>query len=133
MTAEPVYIDSSALVKLVLDGPESAALRDFVAQGPALVTSRLASVEVLRAARGANPEAEASARSVTEGCLQVAVDDDVLDEAGRRADRQLRTLDAVHLASALRVRARSIVVYDRRLADAASAAGLAVLQPGLSG
>jgi len=42
----------------------------------------------------------------------------------------VRTLDAVHLASALRIRARRMLVYDRRLAEAADAAGLETIAPG---
>jgi len=129
MAAEPVYVDSSALVKLVLLEPETEALRAFLPTLPALITSRISAVEVVRAIRVSPPALEADARRVVDGCLQVAVDDEVIAEAQRLVGPSLRTLDAIHLASAIGVRARSMLAYDRRLAQAARGAGLAVLSP----
>lgn len=129
MPAELVYADASALVKLVLEEPESAILARAVTGLGALVTSRLSAVEVTRAVRleapGLVPESDRLLRS----CVRVAVLDEVVDRARRLAGERLRTLDALHLATALHAGARTVLAYDRRLLDAAAAEGLRVLSP----
>ena len=65
--------------------------------------------------------------------LLVEVTGDLLDEAVSYTSVRVRALDALHLASALRVGAREMLVYDRRLAEAAAAAGLEVVSPGAPG
>jgi hypothetical protein len=134
-SAEPrlVYADSSALVKLVIEEPESAALDEhLVSQEHALATSRIALVEVERAVTIANPtdEARAEARRLLDSCHLVDVSDSLLRAAARQASRAVRTLDAIHLASAQRVGADEVLAYDRRLAEAARAAGFTVKHPG---
>ncbi|MGH2713104.1 MAG: type II toxin-antitoxin system VapC family toxin [Thermoleophilaceae bacterium] len=127
-----VYVDSSALVKLVVEEPESAALEQHLADGPVLATSRIALVEVPRATGLANPAPEV--RSETErllaSCLLVDVTDGLLRAAASHASASVRTLDAIHLASALRIEADELVAYDRRLAAAADQCGLAASSPG---
>ena len=128
-----VYADSSALVKLVIEEPESAALDSYLAsQEHALVTSRIALVEVQRAVTIANPadEVRAEAQRLLDSCYLVDVGDPLLRAAAQLASRSIRTLDAIHLASAQRVGAGELVAYDRRLAQAAREAGLTVEQPG---
>ncbi len=134
-SAEPrlVYADSSALVKLVIEEPESAALDSYLtSREHALVTSRIALVEVRRAVAIANPaeEARAEAQRLLDSCHFVDVGDPLLRAAARLASREIRTLDAIHLASAQRVGADELVAYDRRLVGAAREAGLTVAQPG---
>jgi uncharacterized protein len=120
-------------VKLLIEEPESAALGEYLgADTPVLATSRIALVEVTRATSIANPspEARAEAERLLASCLLIDVSDDVLRAAARLSSRDVRTLDAVHLASAQRVGPDKVLVYDRRLREAAKAAGFAVAHPG---
>lgn len=128
-----VYVDASALVKLVVDEPESAALHRFVESSrPRLATSELAIVEVLRAVRvaAAGPDGIRRARKELDATEFLDVDRELLETALSWTSARVRSLDAIHLASALRIGAREMLVYDRRLAEAAEAAGLEVLSPG---
>jgi predicted nucleic acid-binding protein len=128
-----MYADSSALVKLILDEPESAALEEHLAKRSAavLATSRLATVEVARACRVANVSTEVAdeAAYVLASCLQVAVSPQLLQAASKLTTQTLRSLDAIHLATALRIGADELLAYDRRLLSAAGEHGLAVAHP----
>jgi predicted nucleic acid-binding protein len=132
--AELVYLDSSALVKLVVREAESDALRVWVAMHPATITSALAIAEVRRAVGRLSPQRGLSdrARLVLDGVALLAVDQDVLERAARLAPKELRTLDAIHIASALSLGADllAFVTYDDRQRDAARKARLSVVQPG---
>jgi predicted nucleic acid-binding protein len=132
-SAEPLvrYADSSALVKLVIDEDESEDLAVYLGAAPALLSSRLATVEVLRAARIANPASEEAARRLLDSCVLVDVSRTLLRAAGVLASPAVRTLDAIHLATAQRVQADEFLAYDRRLAAAASVLGFAVSHPGM--
>jgi predicted nucleic acid-binding protein len=135
-SAEPiVYADSSALVKLVIDEPESDELESYLDAGPVIATSRLALVEVPRATVLADPApaVQDEVAKLLDACLLVEVTADVLAAAARLASRTVRTLDAIHLASAVRIGADELVAYDRRLLAAAAAHGLSTAQPGLTG
>jgi predicted nucleic acid-binding protein len=135
LSADPrlLYLDSSALVKLVIEEPESAELgRHVVDDGVALATSRIALVEVPRATGLANP-AEAvqeEAQRLLGSCLLVAVGDRVLRSAAGLSSRETRTLDSIHLATALYIDADEMVAYDRRLLAAATSQGMRVASPG---
>ena len=133
MTEGLLYVDSSALVKLVVAEPETPALMARLSQQPNLVSSAVAAVEVIRAARrvSTSQAVVARAREVVRAVHLLAVDARALDHAAELEPRGLRTLDAIHLASALSIRddLEAIVVYDERLAAAAEAAGLKVLAP----
>lgn len=120
-------------MKLVIEELESADLEAHLSRVVVLATSRLALVEVPRAARIANPseDPQQEARRLLEACLLVDVGDRVLRRAAALASRSVRTLDAVHLATALYVDADELVAYDRRLLDAAEAQGLPIAAPGL--
>lgn len=118
-------------MKLVIQEPESAALARYLARGQVLATSRVALVEVPRATAIANPTAEAR-RETTKflaSCMLVEVTDALLRRAAELASASIRTLDAIHLASALRVEPDELVAYDRRLTAAAAEHGLAVASP----
>jgi uncharacterized protein len=128
-----VYADSSALVKLVVDEPESAALKEHLRQAPArLASSRVARVEVARAVRIASPSlaGQADARSLLDEVLLAPVGDVIIEAACHLASRMLRTLDAIHLATLQLVDPDEAVIYDRRLADAARGLGYATVAPG---
>lgn len=135
-----IYLDSAAAVKLIHTETHSAALRTFLDQRPeiAWVSSALLEVETFRAlARGTSP-----------GDMSAVINDfhtllDLIDrieiDSGIRILAQtvnpptVRSLDAIHLATGLRLHNQgqltSFITYDKRLADAASAAGLAVSMP----
>ena len=110
--------------------PESAALTLFLREtAHVLTTSRIALVEVRRAVGIANPKARPDAVRLLESCLLVDVDADVLHRATRLASRDVRTLDAIHLATAQVVSADGFLTYDRRLASAAQRHHLDVHTP----
>lgn len=126
-----VYADSSALVKLVVEEPETRALETYVAEADAsLITSRIALVEVPRAVGIANPDAVGEAWRLLSSCILVDLTDALLREAAAVASREVRTLDAIHLAAAERVEPDNLLTYDRRLGREAQARGLAVSHPG---
>ena len=69
------------------------------------------------------------ASSLLEGCALIDVDSEILEHAARLVNRRLRTLDAIHLASALLVGPEEVVAYDSRLLEAAKLAGLRSVSP----
>jgi predicted nucleic acid-binding protein len=130
-----VYLDTSAVVKLVVEEPGSTALLDHLGTRPLRVTSRITEVEVRRAiARvGAVVDAEYDRLArVLATLTMMELDAPLAAAAGRLTPPILGTLDAVHLASALGIASdlEAFVTYDRRLAEAATAAGLPVASPG---
>lgn len=133
MSAEPrlTYVDSSAIVKLAVAEPESAALRRYLSRRRTLVSSALARTEVARALMPSGPKAVARGELVLRRIQLVRVNERVLNEAGRMTPPELRSLDAIHLASARQLgpSLRQIVTYDDRMADAATACGWAVSSP----
>ncbi len=132
MSAERVtYIDASAIVKLVVAEPESKVLRRYLARRQPLVSSALARIEVARALMPSGPEAVARGEDALRRIQLLRLNDRVLTEAGRLQPAELRSLDAIHLASAgqLGASVRQIVTYDERMASAARAAGLKVGSP----
>lgn len=126
-----VYLDSSAIVKLALDEPESVALRRYLRRRRPLLSSGLARTEVFRALLPAGAESIERGRAVLRRLELHRVNDRVLDAAGTMAPAELRSLDAIHLATAARLgRAmRTFVTYDERMADAARGLGYRVLSP----
>jgi len=126
-----LYLDSSAIVKLVAREPETPELVEAVRADPAVVSSALAWTEVIRAVRRARGRV-ARARDVLEGIALVPIDDGILRGAADLAPVALRTLDAIHVATALSLRGdlASLVTYDDRLAAAATAAGIRGVAPG---
>jgi predicted nucleic acid-binding protein len=126
------YFDSSAIIKLVIDEPESAALRTYARTSPSTATSIVGIVEARRAADrrgGIDPRAMSF---VLGGFEVVELDQEVADSAVAVAPTTLRALDAIHVASARQLGRdlEAVVTYDQRLADAARAAGLPVASPG---
>ena len=127
-----IYLESSALVKLVVAEPESSALRAYLAGQAGRVSSQLTRVEVLRAVRRANrPETTLRrAERTLERIALIPLDEPTLARAAALDPPALRSLDAIHLATALSIdRLDAVVTYDRRLADAAADAGLTVASP----
>lgn len=131
------YTDASALVKLVRDEPESAALRSFLADAD-LVSCELVLTEVPRAIRRAaalDPSLPvevliARAGEIVDALALVALDRALLVAAGALAEPALRALDAIHVAAAIDVAPLdAFVSYDERQAAAARLAGLRAVQP----
>jgi uncharacterized protein len=129
--ARDAYLDSSALVKLVIPEPESRALREELGRWDRHVSSALAWTEVVRASVRVNPAGGELAERVVRAVDLVAVDDELLKQAARFEPAQLRTLDAVHLASVLLLRQTvgAVISYDARLLSALKAAGLPAVAP----
>lgn len=126
-----IYLDSSAIVKLAVREPESAALRRHLRRRQPWVSSALARTEVQRALLPGGPDAVAAGRRVLTSCDLIRVNDTVLNSAGAMLPAELRSLDAIHLATAARLGEdlAALVTYDERLADAARRAGLRVSSP----
>jgi predicted nucleic acid-binding protein len=129
-----IYLDSSALLKLVFEERESADLERWLSRHDAerVVSSVLAEVEVVRASRRLGVEAVPAARALTSGLDVIPVTGDLIDLAVDVGEPLLRSLDALHLASALSIGAdiSAFVAYDHRLSAAAGSAGLEVISPG---
>lgn len=129
-----IYLDSSALLKLIRKEAETDALRDCLAPraDQPVVTSEVGRVEVIRAARRVGDPALLEARVVVDDLDLIAVDRAVQDLACDIGDPLLSSLDALHLASAVLLGddLAVFVAYDDRLTDAAQTAGLAVATPG---
>jgi predicted nucleic acid-binding protein len=132
-----LYTDSSALVKLIVEEPESAALRDLIA-GRTLTASELVLAEVPRAIRrlvtnNRLPEERfvGAFDAVLGAVALVPIRSDILRQAGAFDAGFLRTLDAIHLAAALDLAdgIDGFVSYDERQLEAAQLAGLPVLSP----
>lgn len=125
------YVDASALAKLVLDEPGSVAMRHWYVETERALCSRIGIVETRRAAgrRAHDPDhLEVILRSLE----VVEFDSAIATRASAVAPTTLRTLDAIHIGSAVALGAAidSFVTYDDRLADAARAIGLPVIRPG---
>lgn len=134
MSYRPVYLDSSALLKLVLPERESRDLFAALQPWPDRVSSVLAAVECGRALRrgGVPASVHRRADAVLAATTLIRVDEPVLRLACTIEPAGLRTLDVLHLATALSIgdAPEAFVSYDDRLAKAAADVGLVVLQPG---
>jgi len=124
-----LYLDASAITKLVVTEGESDELRAVVL-GRRLATSRVSVVEVGKAVGRARPDADAS--TVLAMHAFVEFDAELAAVAAAAGGATLRALVAIHVASALRLgpEVEWFLTYDDRQADAAAAAGLRVLAPG---
>lgn len=132
MSAERVtYVDSSALVKLAVREPESQALRRHLARRRPLVCSALARVEVARALMALGPQVLQRGDEVLARIDLVRINDRVLRAAAALLPAELRSLDAIHLATAQQFggELHRIVTYDNRMAIAAETLGWRVEKP----
>ena len=127
------YLDTSALVKLVVEEAETAALRRWLRRTDRQpVSSDLARTELLRTVRRGAPDRMELARQVLDSIVLVEVTTAIFEMAGLLDPAILRSLDAVHIAAAIDLGddLDALVVYDDRMADAARANGLIVVAPG---
>lgn len=124
-------MDTSAYVKLVVDEPESVALHRELAGWSAWTSSALLGVEAVRACRRLGETVAQSAEASLGDIALIPMDDQVLAVARRLDPGELRSLDAIHLATALSIGSDlgALFSYDERLMAAATAAGLRVLAP----
>jgi uncharacterized protein len=130
MSAErPSYLDSSAIVKLVVREPESDALRRYLRRRRPYVSSALARTEVARALLPIGPAAQRRGQVTLARIELIRVSDSLLTEAGVLLPADLRSLDAIHLATAAAASVARMVVYDNRLSAAAEAMGFTVVAP----
>jgi predicted nucleic acid-binding protein len=131
-SAGVAYLDASALVKLVLEESETPALTAFLERRPLRVSSVVAEVEVHRAARRVDPASTPQAANVLELVNLLDLDRAILDLARTIDPPPLRTLDAIHVASALSLGTDfgEFVTYDERQGEAVEAAGLSLAAPG---
>lgn len=132
-----LYGASSALMKLVTREKETPALMAFVngenpwGEAARWGTSYLGKIEVTRAAARISPEAQEAAGQVMSHLWFTPIDRHIIELAGLVSPSTLRTLDALHLATALKL-GYPLVAYDQRLIQAARAAGLSVYSPGMT-
>ncbi|MGI9093100.1 MAG: type II toxin-antitoxin system VapC family toxin [Mycobacteriales bacterium] len=128
-----IYLDSSALLKLLFEEDESAALERWMSEraGAPTLSSELAKVEVVRATRRLDTDAVPAARALVSQLDLIPLSGGLIDAAVDAGGPALRTLDALHLASALSIRTEltAFVAYDNRLIAAAEAAGLEPTRP----
>lgn len=129
------YLDSSALFKLLVLEPETAALQADILERAGLVASELAMLETRRAlARRPGQAMLSTIDDISRALVLIEIGSTVVEQAALVAPAALRSLDAIHLATALSVGDLSleVITYDNRMADAARANGLTVVQPGLA-
>jgi predicted nucleic acid-binding protein len=128
-----IYLDTSAAAKLVQPETESAALAVFLTERIAmpLVSSTLLYPELIRAVNRHNPQLAARATALLQRIMTVPLAWDIVTNAATIGGPTLRTLDALHLATAatLSSELHAFITYDKRLADAATAIGLAIQTP----
>ncbi len=125
-----LYADASALVKLFVREPESTAAASLLRRAAAVVTSTITRIEVTRQVSIHAADRLAEVDHLFDGMTLVAFDDAVAARAEGLVSAHLRTLDAIHLATAIECGARAMLVYDRRLAAGARDAGIAPTMPG---
>lgn len=125
------YLDSSAIVKLAIEERESGPLRRHLRRRGPLTSSALARTEVLRALLDEGDPGLTRGREVLGRLNLVRLNDRVLNAAGAMLPSELRSLDAIHLATALQLGddVRQLVTYDERMAEAARVLGLRTASP----
>jgi predicted nucleic acid-binding protein len=132
MSAEVAYLDASAVVKLLVREAATAALRRRLKDWPHRVSSALLRVELLRTVRRAGlPRLMEGARRQLASIYLIRLEDDLLERAAEIGPSTVRSLDAIHLATALSLGSDlgAVVTYDSRMGNAAQALGLPVIAP----
>jgi uncharacterized protein len=132
MSAErAIYIDSSAIVKLAVAEPESASLRRYLRRRGPLVVSALARTEVGRALLPLGPVAVRRGIDVLARLDLIRVSDRILADAATIMPANLRSLDAIHVATTRQLGASitRVLTYDERMSQAVEAVGLGVVAP----
>lgn len=125
------YLDSSALVKLAVEEPESAALRQHLRRRRPLVSSALARTEVLRALLLEGDAALVRGKAVLDRVDLIRINDRILNAAATLLPAEVLSLDAIHLATALQLGTDlgRVMTYDERMLDAAKQLGIRTTAP----
>jgi predicted nucleic acid-binding protein len=125
------YLDSSALVKLAIEEPESGALRKYLRRRRPMISSALARTEVLRALLLEGDEGVARGRAVLARLELVRINDRILNAAAMLLPADIWSLDAIHLATAqqLATDLGRVITYDERMLDAARRLGIRTAAP----
>ncbi len=126
------YLDTSAVVKLIVREPETDALRSWLAaEDREPVSCDLTRTELMRTVRRAAPDLATRAKRALDKITLTQVTTGVFERAGQLEPVALRSLDAIHLAAALSLGddLRGFVTYDRALAGAARSCGIEVIAP----
>jgi len=132
MSAEVAYLDASAVVKLLMQEPETAALRRRLQTWPKRASAALLRVELLRTVKRAGlPRLLADARRQLASIHLIRLDDELLERAAALEPAGMRALDAIHLAAAIGLGSDlgAVVTYDARMSSAALALGLPLIEP----
>lgn len=125
------YLDTSAALKLLVEEVESSSLAERLdAEAPDLVACLLLETELRRAAQRHEAMTQPMVSEFVEVLSLVEVPASLFREAGLIVGDNLRSLDALHLAAAVRLGVDAVVTYDLRMAEAARELGLAVIAPG---
>lgn len=127
------YIDTSAAAKLLVDEPESLALADELdSVRPKLAACYLLETELRRFVHRIPGLTQSGATDILHTIDLYEVLPSLFREAGLLDGATVRSLDAIHLAAAIRIGVDSVLTYDGRMIEAADAVGLHVVSPGLS-
>jgi hypothetical protein len=132
MSVEQItYLDSSAIVKLAIEEPESLALRQFLRRRRPYVSSALARTEVARALLPLGSSAIQRGERALQSIDLIRLNTRILNTAGRLLPMELRSLDAIHLATALELGGSlaRMVTYDQRLGLAGLRLGWSIEAP----
>jgi uncharacterized protein len=132
VSGSAAYLDTSAFLKLVVVERESARLREFLLRWPERVSASLLRTEAIRALRRAGYEKHVGAARRLFGAMRlIRLDEPLLDLASEIDPREMRSLDAIHLAAALTIGSDLgvLLTYDERLAASARERGVKVLSP----
>jgi predicted nucleic acid-binding protein len=128
-----IYMDTSALVKLVVAEHESLSLQSFLRERgeDSLFSAALARTELIRAVAPNGAQAIADARNLLSSLDTVVLTRQLLDDAGTLQPMRLRSLDAIHLVAAQRAgdTLRAVVTYDARMLSAAADLGIETVSP----
>lgn len=128
-----IYLDTSALVKLVVAEGESQALKHFLGAhaDDSWFSAALARTELIRAVAPNGTQAIAAARDLLNTLDTVMLTRQLLDDAGTLKPLRLRSLDAIHLTAARRAgdSLRAVITYDARMLSAAADLGICTASP----
>lgn len=130
-TGDFAYLDASAFVKLVVEEPGSGELAEYLGRWPLRVSSSLLAVEGVRACARVDEQAADRAERMLSDVTLIPAGPELLGQAARLGPAPLRSLDAIHLATALSLGGQvgTFLAYDRRLLDAARARSIPVARP----
>jgi predicted nucleic acid-binding protein len=130
---DPLYADTSALVKLIIDEQESESLDRYLSASELQLTSSvICEVELLRAVSRVEQGRLSEARQLLDEMILLPLTTDIRDRAASIQPPSVRSLDAMHLATALEIQAdlHALVSYDNRLVDTARGTGIKAISPG---